>query len=277
MNMDTPWRDKDLLRNALERNEGVFTDTAEDIGTSRKTVARWVDRLDIDVPEPPWVDKKELREAYHRLGSQRKVSDELGYNQRTIGEWLNEYEIEVRKGDPTRDLYDAEKMRQYYEEEQSLEGVRSRLQGSPGNGAVLKWLRKHGVDLNHDHATRGEEVEKKCSYCDKEEVVYASTATGKEWYCSTECMGKDMRAEVTPERPYRGEWLKMADEIRQRDGSCRRCRADPDETLHVHHIVPVREFETHEKAHDPDNLVALCPTCHATMERLTEAEQREII
>jgi len=153
---ETPWRDKKLLRDALERNEGVFTDTAEDIGTSRKTVARWVDRLDIDVPEPPWVSEGKLREEYHRLGSLTKVAEELGYNHKKIKKWLDEYGIEIRKGDPTSGLYDAEKMRQYYEEEQSVKGVQSRLQGSPGSTSVLKWLRKHGVELNHDHATRGE-------------------------------------------------------------------------------------------------------------------------
>jgi 5-methylcytosine-specific restriction endonuclease McrA len=82
--------------------------------------------------------------------------------------------------------------------------------------------------------------------------------------------------ESTPKRPYRGGWEKIAQEIRNRDGSCRRCGVDYENTLQVHHIIPVREFETHEKAHNTNNLVALCPTCHAKMERLTEAEQRKI-
>jgi len=64
-------------------------------------------------------------------------------------------------------------------------------------------------------------------------------------------------------RTARNEALKAADE------SCERCgitqsehRSNWDIGLHVHHIQPVRTFETPSDAHFQDNLEVLCVDCH---------------
>lgn len=51
-----------------------------------------------------------------------------------------------------------------------------------------------------------------------------------------------------------------------RDGNqCAKC-GDSDSKLHVHHRVKFRRHNTPEGANRPDNLVSLCPACHASAE-----------
>jgi len=274
-NMETPWRDKERLQ-TLAKGCGSKVEMAEKLDTSRKTVARWMNKLDVEMVDSIPVEKSELRELYYELGTQRKVSEELGVSQGTVGAWMDKYEIKARKQHPERDLYDEEKMRQYYKEEQSIRGVSNRLEGNTGQGAVIKWLEKHGVETNHNHATRGEKIVAKCGNCGSERQVYESTIQGESWYCSQDCMAEGFKREITPERPYRGSWASAREKARSRDNNeCQVCSSDSN--LHVHHIVRVVEFEAHEEAHDLDNLVTVCQSCHPKLERLPEPEQRKLI
>lgn len=66
---------------------------------------------------------------------------------------------------------------------------------------------------------------------------------------------------------YRGPgWPQLAESIRERDGRrCRRCGKTEAENLRrlpVDHIIPWRTFDTADEANRPENLVALCDTCH---------------
>lgn len=65
---------------------------------------------------------------------------------------------------------------------------------------------------------------------------------------------------------YCGErWRKARRAALKRDDyTCQKCGSGTD--IHAHHIIPVREFETTEDAHYPENLVALCAHCHGTVE-----------
>jgi 5-methylcytosine-specific restriction endonuclease McrA len=55
-------------------------------------------------------------------------------------------------------------------------------------------------------------------------------------------------------------WMKLAEEIRQRDKVCQWCGKPPrpGTKLHVHHIHPWR----YSQNDDHSNLQALCPSCH---------------
>lgn len=58
---------------------------------------------------------------------------------------------------------------------------------------------------------------------------------------------------------YSHQWKKISESIRQQS-VCHRCGTD--EQLEVHHIIPYRVSESHEK----DNLVVLCKSCHQKTE-----------
>lgn len=76
--------------------------------------------------------------------------------------------------------------------------------------------------------------------------------------------------------PYGPDWEAHRRRTLRRDEyQCRICERDATElsvSLHVHHISPLRTFETDdgtvdfESAHEPTNLVTLCPSCHFTHE-----------
>lgn len=102
----------------------------------------------------------------------------------------------------------------------------------------------------------------KCKVCDKEVKKHARRFCSREckviWYQGAEVYGYlGGRAKHIYSSMY---WMKIADEIRNRDKVCQRCGKPPKEgtNLHVHHIEPrrVSKDDRHK------NLQALCPSCH---------------
>lgn len=104
--------------------------------------------------------------------------------------------------------------------------------------------------------------------------------------CSFDCYG-DYRSQFPPEEHpmYRGgggrhfyevvrrslsdeRWASIRERVRQRDGECKLCGAEPEEldrTLHSHHIIPVMGGGC-----NADELqMALCSSCHQTVEAYT--------
>lgn len=69
------------------------------------------------------------------------------------------------------------------------------------------------------------------------------------------------RGGTSPERQrlYAGsEWRKLRRSVLARDGVCRSCGAPNN--LHLHHVQP---WATHpELRFDPENVIALCRSCH---------------
>lgn len=73
-------------------------------------------------------------------------------------------------------------------------------------------------------------------------------------------------------RPYRrgGDWEVRAQQARTRDGfRCRGCGITEEalgRQLDVHHIVPFRLFPADGDVNRLDNLISVCPVCHARRE-----------
>jgi 5-methylcytosine-specific restriction endonuclease McrA len=73
---------------------------------------------------------------------------------------------------------------------------------------------------------------------------------------------------------YGPEWRAIREAIRQRDNYiCQRCglhQADHHKALDVHHVIPLREFlpDRIDEAHNPNNLITLCSSCHAAEDNL---------
>lgn len=78
-----------------------------------------------------------------------------------------------------------------------------------------------------------------------------------------------------PDKNYGDNWGQVRSEILERDdGHCLICSDTTD--LIVHHIVPLREFDSVESANQTDNLVTLCRSCHPTIEQLSTHEQEKL-
>lgn len=70
-------------------------------------------------------------------------------------------------------------------------------------------------------------------------------------------------------------WYKQREKAYERDGGeCQHCGMKEDTHLKkhdrradVHHIIPYRFYDDHEKANADSNLITLCATCHRKHER----------
>jgi endogenous inhibitor of DNA gyrase (YacG/DUF329 family) len=115
-----------------------------------------------------------------------------------------------------------------------------------------------------------------CPVCQQPFSVKASHAARRR-FCSKACQGADLAMQWAGENnpgwtggyePYYGPtWRPAMRLVRLRDKVCRDCGISPKELgrqLDVHHRTPFKEFglARHAEANDPDNLIALCNTCH---------------
>lgn len=226
----------------------------------------------------PYHDRDTLLETYRELGTQKEVAEKFNVCETTIRKWIAKYDIPTSRND-TKPYHNRETLKEAYEELGTIKLVAEEFGVS--TTTIGNWLRKYNLITPRweqpDEESVREAYEELGTQTEVAKRFNVDITTVVRWMKRYDIPVVYETLDSTPERPYRGGWGKIADKIRDRDTVCRRCGIDPEQTLQVHHIVPVREFETHKKAHDSNNLVALCPTCHAKMERLTEAEQREMI
>lgn len=117
---------------------------------------------------------------------------------------------------------------------------------------------------------------KKCVKCDEEKEVekFVKSQGVIRSYCK-ECRNKARRTGkpvgnkgIFRSRGRGGRYdCKFRKEIIQRDGNkCTRCESTSN--LHAHHIVPWKE--SIELRFDPENLITLCGSCHASIEPRVE-------
>jgi 5-methylcytosine-specific restriction protein A len=68
---------------------------------------------------------------------------------------------------------------------------------------------------------------------------------------------------------YGPEWNVIRQAVLEdADHKCERCgRAIQGRTAHVHHIVPLKQAKSRKRANRRENLISLCPKCHARAER----------
>jgi ribosomal protein S27E len=121
-----------------------------------------------------------------------------------------------------------------------------------------------------------------CVQCGDEFTVPVSIADQGRKCCSKEC-GYEYVSETYSGKnswnytgydneSYGDHWQETRDEVRERDSyECQDCgvnESELDRELDVHHIVPLRKFDTPKEANVIDNLISLCQSCHSKWEGL---------
>lgn len=118
-----------------------------------------------------------------------------------------------------------------------------------------------------------ESITVECENCGEKYTQSPPSKAGR--FCSKECATMYLRGERHPSYrnspdSYGDRWFPQRRKARERDDyECRVCGKDKSDIgihPHVHHIVPVRDFEDPNDAHDLDNLITLCPKHHAMYE-----------
>jgi 5-methylcytosine-specific restriction endonuclease McrA len=91
----------------------------------------------------------------------------------------------------------------------------------------------------------------------------------KRLFCSRVCADAGQKRRDSETLRYGPGWKNRRAEIRARDKACRACGITPQalgHELHVHHVLPFRYGGTNR----PENLVALCDSCHHRIEWATD-------
>lgn len=142
---------------------------------------------------------------------------------------------------------------------------------------------KHNYCSQECYFKSGREIVE-CDECGEtvEKISYRSNT--KYDFCSRKCCQKHFRGKNHPdweggkEVYYGANWRKMRQRALERDNNlCLLCgKSGEQQSLHVHHIKPLKTFDEPEDANYLDNLVSLCPSCHGEVESLPiHVQQKE--
>lgn len=111
-----------------------------------------------------------------------------------------------------------------------------------------------------------------CFFCGKEFKKKASQVSRSlRHFCSQDCSRKFHVAEnhyaFCGGKGYGPEWRTISIKIRARDKICLMCWKTKEQNgreLDVHHKIPFERFGyvNRMKAHDPENLITFCRSCH---------------
>jgi len=122
---------------------------------------------------------------------------------------------------------------------------------------TVEWVGK-----GHPHA---DSVTVTCDECGEQFRRNPSKeAENDRTFCSWDCYSEHMTDPESDRIYYGSNWERQRQRALERDGEgCIVCSNDGTEhILDVHHIQPVRTFDSPEDANTLDNLVTLCRPCH---------------
>lgn len=290
----TPWRNENRLRRLYVREELSTKEVGDRFGCSRKTIEKWLDRHGVRREEPPWRDERRLKQLrLQKRLSTHEIAERLGCTQATISNWLNEYGIDSHRLTEERPWHDEQTLyRLYREENRDMNEIADELGCS--RETIEEWIHHHGLETRSRNPPLPDELRDE-SYLRERYVEdgWSTYRIARENECSPSTVHRWLRKHGIETRPvgsqngelhhrwsgghepyYGPNWHTQRRKVRERDRDrCRRCgleetdhRSQYDETLQVHHIIPIRTFEDTTKANRLDNLVTLCQSCHNAVE-----------
>jgi transposase-like protein len=236
-----PWQNAELMHHLHVEQGKTVSEIARELDCSNSTVCRWLKRFDIEVINGPREvrDKAFLKREYVDKGkSSIEIASELGCSPGVITKWLDRHELPVRDcgGDPEYKRFDVEC------DQCGASIVRNERQLEERNWSFC------------DHGCWGDWLSENRS--GEDNPLFEGGDQKQIWYGP--------------------EWETQRQKAIERDsGECRACgmsREQHKETfgadLHVHHVIPFDNFESHEAANDLGNLVTACLPCHRRYEGL---------
>jgi len=246
---DRSYRELSYLRERYVEQQWSASDIADECGVSSSTIRRWLDRLDVE-RSPRYQDESWLREQYlHKCSDQAEIAEICGVAETTICYWLARHGITAGESFETADCATCGETFRYYPSVRDGEYCSNECANEP----------------------RKRQVEVTCTGCG--ESFERRTSLDTE-YCSMSCWGEDISTVSDWAKLYRGVWHRQRRRALRRDDSeCVVCGISNKEHrerfargLEVHHIVPVRVFDSWDlsiaDAHSLRNLVTLCRTHH---------------
>jgi len=264
-----PWQEEQVLRELYEESGLTTEEIGDELGCAQSTVIKWMDRHGIErrgreeyVPSgddhhfyggregtpdelsnEDWVRQKYLEEEL----SMYAIASELGCSRGPVRSAFDRFDIET---DPYRyencfgpeteyePLADEAWLRKQYEsKDRRVPDIADEVGCVPAT--VYKWLNEHNIETESPGGCVG--------------------------------AGENHHNWNGGRVNYYGEsWHPQRRRARQRDNcACQGCgisdeahKEEVGEELHVHHITPLRQFESREEGNKLKNLITLCRGCH---------------
>lgn len=141
-------------------------------------------------------------------------------------------------------------------------------------GCEGKWKSENQSGENSP-AWKGATVEVECDYCGDLFSRYQSHVDRNRYcFCDPDCRANWLDENAGYDVDYGPEWSEIRERAIKFYGSrCQRCGKTEEEhisvhgcSLHVHHVERVDKFDDPNDAHDMDNLMPLCASCHGVVE-----------
>jgi len=243
---DKPYRCRRCLHKVYWTDKLSERDIAERFNCSRWSVSNWLEKHDIPKRPKNWIppqlkNEEWLKRRYYRDGmSTQEIADLLGVSYSNVYKRMEEHGIERRSVSETQrenaPYYEREWLvKEYVENRKSTLQIGRELGYSPDT--IAKWLRKHGIEpINKNRMPSG-----------SDNPLWEGGKPG-----------------------YGSNWKEQREKARERDNrTCQACQtheSDLERNVHVHHIIPIRKYDTPEKGNELDNLVCLCASCHTVWE-----------
>lgn len=208
-------------------------------------------------------DEKTLRRLYHQEGlSQSEVAEKLDCGVSTVSKWMRKLGVSV--DGPAE--YNCDYCETTFQRpESSLTGGK-KFCSQECDG---KFKAENIYGKSHPLYEGGKDTFT-CDNCGDEYEQYSCHVRGEERFCSYDCRADSNRVEGL--RYYGPNWqevrnraIEKCEGICNYDG-CKREETQDGRSLHVHHLIPLREFDSYEEANKLSNLVALCAEHHVVVE-----------
>lgn len=150
------FKDRDNLRELYIEKGLTQAEIGDKFSVTSSAIGYWVDKFDLnkepeeylqqDIP----ISEATLRDLYwDQKLSQSQISDEIGYQQTTIGGWLREYNIETRgPGGVQEPDFDREEFeRLYVDGELGLRPIAEELNTS--RNTLARWRDRWGIEAHN--------------------------------------------------------------------------------------------------------------------------------
>lgn len=275
-----PWEDRETLSWAYHDKGLSSREVGSLLGCSKGPILRKLDEFELKKrPGPrksgPWKNASILQKRYIDDGcSINELAEEWGISNSTVWNWLNEHDIDTRESG-------GRSGEDHWNWKGDDAGPKSRVCPECGDEFTPDYQ-----DARVEYCSRecvaeslSERVSLECVECGSTFEVRPSRKD-QATFCSVECFSNGVRGEGhwrwKGGPPVYGKGWNEAkrEQVRERDGyECVACgmsnndhKVNYDESLHVHHVTPAREFDDAKKRNDPDNLITLCSRCHRRYE-----------
>lgn len=305
------YKDENWLIKKAQNPELTQKDIAKQSDTQQARISYWLKKYDIEnthkrvnpkkakYREKEWLKEKCKDETF----TVQDMADFCNVHRATVHRWLKKYGLKSK-----RDRTGKNNPNHSGGKKIKCDQCGKMFWGRPSyidnyehhfceRDCHSSWKEENNLGENHHNYERINTV---CSFCgDDLKVIPALFENSEKHFCGNECyaqwqsknrVGKKHHGYIHGNSLTYGKLFReQRKRVLERDNnqcricgiSCEKHKNKYQQSMNVHHIKPVSEFldendKIRDEAHVMKNLIALCVSCHRTVEHLSEEKQKKL-